>query len=658
MNPINPNSGVVVEVPSGIVEPTTQHTAEEAEAPYVHPTSAKLFESMPCVRSIPIAGACIEAFGPSTVCSLAGVYILSKGIAKNVLGYSQYPMFMKNFGTTAAQYQRVSGIGSMGFSIKPLTAIISDAFAFLGYTKRWYMAISCVVGPICIVAYGSLPSNPSSVKIAAALIFVATFCIANVDVLSEGLYSRLIKRAPAPGTKLVSFIWLFIMLGNVIASAIQGPLSDLGKPRVGIFISGAFFIVCVVPFILNLYGEKKNLEERQEDHLQLLSPMAKQKVSEQYTPKKVLDSSAVDPNLHCLNSLPDDENVGLSVTADNSSSSISNELILPSCCCGLWEVNTMVIYRSTSVAIYGVFMTLCVLALTFLTIMGTTIQLMVGCIVISVLLTVSGFLCLPVTIMKVNLFGWAQLASYIMIPGALDNFYMGDAACVPDGPQFSQTFYQTAGAVIGNVAGMFGVYLFSTVFAKRSYRATLICTTIVLVLASIFDLIMVKRWNRPYVPDHAMYILGDAIVWQVCSMLNFMPLNILISRLCPRGCESTMFAILASFSNLGVSMSSTIGAILMETVWPVNTNVSPCDFSNVPWLIITGHFFCPLLAIPLVFMLIPSLRICEEVDPAMLDAVPYLQQYINKYRAAKSSAKQSEQPAGEEPIYNTLKPCA
>lgn len=77
-----------------------------------------------------------------------------------------------------------------------------------------------------------------------------------------------------------------------------------------------------------------------------------------------------------------------------------------------------------------------------------------------------------------------------------------------------------------------------------------------------------------------MYLLGDAIVYEVCYYLSYMPTNMLFARLCPKGCESTMYAILASFCNLGSSMSNVLGSILIETVLPVSSN-TPCDFSNL-----------------------------------------------------------------------------
>lgn len=609
--------------------------SNEMGSAYVHPDSATLFNAAPWTRDIPIFGSAVEPFGPKCVMSLGVVYILSKGLGKSLITTSQFAMFRKKYGVSTSVYQRMKGISSMGFSIKPLTAVLSDTFAFLGYTKRWYMVLSCCVGAICTVIYGVLPFKESSASIAAGMIFISIFCIANIDVLSEGHYSRLIKRYPAPGADLISWIWALIMIGSVIASAIQGPLSDSGRPTVGIFISAGLQTASVVFFIFNWYGEKKNSTERREDYLFLLQEASKAARKEkELTYLNAPDTVNLEESGSTVTSPSGDMAlVGFSDNFDEEMLySEPLDAVSKSCCCGLWDVNTEVISRNYFVAVYGVILTLGVLSLMVLNIVGTTYQLLYCCVIVSVVLSVSGFLLIPTTIMKANFFGWCQLTSYILISGATDDFYMADKNCIENGPHFSQTFYNSVGAVIGNVAGLVGVYLFSRVFSKQSYRTTLICTTMVQVMASIFDIIIVERWNTYIgIPDHAMYVMGDAIVYEVCYMLNYMPLNMLISRLCPKGCESTMFAILASFSNLGASTSSTIGAILMETVWPITSSV-PCNFSNLRWLIITGHLITPLICIPLVFVLIPGKRICDPIDPKDVEGVSIAQKWLDKWR--------------------------
>lgn len=623
--------------------PTDELVAvEEVEGRYVHPDAVALFRRVPFIRNVPMFGPATEAFGYKCVASLGLVYLLNKGIGNQIIGYAKYPMFIVRFGVEASVYQRMSSIAKMGWSIKALTAVFTDTFALFGYTKRWYQVGSCVVGAASAVGYGLLPADPSSAGPAAGLIFITSYCMANIDVLSEGHYSRLIRRSPKPGTDLITWIWCFIMLGAIIASAIQGPISDLKQPQIGVFISGALQFVCVFIYIFNLNEEKRNTVLREEDRLFFLSELRCKDEEARRLQQDALDADAIgnalkdksdnDSREPTSDPLSESEMVGYSHGADDfelarGAAAVPDELDaelaepLPSCCCNVWEMNKEVVQRNIKVVVYGLLMAAGVVTMAIVTMIGTTRQMMYGCVIVSAFLCSSAFFCLPLTAAKANLYIYIQAASYLLIPGALDSFYLAGPECLPDGPQFSQTFYNTVGAVIGNVAGLFGVFMFNRVFSRYSYRLTFIVTTIIYVIASVFDLIIVERWNRPRVNDHAIYILGDAVVYNVCYMLNFMPSTILISRLCPKGSETTMYAILAGFGNLGQSMSSVIGSILMETHFPVKASV-PCDFSNVKWLIIIGHMCTPLICIPIVFFLIPSVRVCDNLPLELVEAPP------------------------------------
>ncbi|KAL7701250.1 biopterin transporter [Lotmaria passim] len=110
---------------------------------------------------------------------------------------------------------------------------------------------------------------------------------------------------------------------------------------------------------------------------------------------------------------------------------------------------------------------------------------------------------------------------------------------------------------------------------------------------------MLKRWNVYIgIPDHAFYILGDGVVYETVETFLFMPMVLLMSRVAPRGTESMVLALLASMSRVGSSTSTSVGYLLLETIWPVTT-FGKCDYHNAPWLIIAGHIVAPLLIVPL-----------------------------------------------------------
>lgn len=105
---------------------------------------------------------------------------------------------------------------------------------------------------------------------------------------------------------------------------------------------------------------------------------------------------------------------------------------------------------------------------------------------------------------------------------------------------------------LGNVleSSVFGC---STSSSQRSLRKAFWISSVISSLGSFFDYAIVKRWNVDYlsIPDKAFYMFGDAVLESIVGMMAYMPSVVLIAKMCPKNLETTMFAILASFANLG-----------------------------------------------------------------------------------------------------------
>lgn len=606
----------------GNVSPTN------AVVPYVDPTAAEWFERCPTLKHIPLFGPVCGALGPKFTLSLGLCYTLSKGAAGNIINVSRQPMLMKRFGIDAVRYQRLASMYALGWSLKAFVAVVTDIFALFGYTKRWYLLFSSVAGAAFAFGYGALPAKPSSANTAAAFIFLTCLCKANLDILSEGHYSRLMRRNPKVGPAVVSWVWAMTFVGTLISACMMGPLSDAGLAYVGVFISGALQLVTGIFFIFNFYNERKNRVERMKDALLLRQERLKLRhmEEEEQQDQAALDEATLEAKKLYQKTVDADcvadadalaeqqlngEPLQVTASADEEPFEVPE---IKSCLCGVFEFNKDVFRRNWKIVAYSVLMACAIVVLTVVSIFGSKWDLLYSCIAIAVVCSACAFLALPLVIAKAMVFMFLNFVLYIQIPGALTNFYLAPEACLPDGPHFSYTFFNTIAALITNFAGMCGAVLFNCFFSKRSYRFSFIATTMLEIVASLFDLVMVKRWNMAIgIPDHAMYIFGDAIIYEVCWVMGFMPQQILMSRLCPRGTESMVFALLAGFASMGTSMSTAIGAILMETVWPVSSKV-PCDYSNVPYLIITGHLCTPLLIIPLACLLLPSAKVSDDID--------------------------------------------
>ncbi|KAG5484962.1 hypothetical protein LSCM1_07038 [Leishmania martiniquensis] len=635
-----------------------------------------MFSKCLLARRIPVFGEAVEGYGPKVIVALGGCYLLCKGIADQILYGQTYAMMIDRYGIDAARYQRLSTISTMGWSIKAFTAMLCDGFAFLGYTKRWYMFISCVGGGAFALIYGLLPAKEASANTACAFIFLSSWGKANVDILSQGHYSRLMRQNPKPGPALVSWIWFWIMTGSLIGTIMNGPLADAGKPQISIFISAGLQLLTCVFYLFNWYGEKKNRVLRSEDALYILEQTRKERehlgVAAAEDGEAGAQHGAASKAKKSLQSSHSDEDAAAAVQGalndgllvqnscdgedDDGDAMAEGEVYYGKppvpCLFGLFEVNTEVISKNWKIFVYSVVMTCAVITMLCANILSDTLGLLIACVVVSTICCATSFWALPLVIAKANVFGYLDKAVAIRVSSPINAFYLNNYNCPGNLPNFSYSFYSTVAGVISSVVGMITVTLFNFLFAKHGYRLTFIVTTIMQVLGGMVDIIIVKRWNLYIgIPDHAMYIWGDAVVGELVYMLGFMPQIVLLSRLCPRGSESVVYALMAGFARLGRTTSSSVGAILMEYGLPVfkrQDDGSRCNFDNLPLLLFVCNMCTPLLVVPLSMILLPKARICDDID---VDGKVVRQNVDKKVAAAPLSSSESKMVVALEPSH-------
>ena len=98
---------------------------------------------------------------------------------------------------------------------------------------------------------------------------------------------------------------------------------------------------------------------------------------------------------------------------------------------------------------------------------------------------------------------------------------------------------------------------------------------------------------------------------QVAYMLDFMPVVVLTSKVCPRSMESTVYALLAGFQNFGQQIARSIGQFMIGA-FAIRTE-TPCNFDHLTSLLVVCHMLAPLLVIPFTFILIPDSRVTDEI---------------------------------------------
>lgn len=227
-------------------------------------------------------------------------------------------------------------------------------------------------------------------------------------------------------------------------------------------------------------------------------------------------------------------------------------------------------------------------------------------------LAILGFVWLPTTLSRANLYLFLNNMMYLSLSGAMDYWFTADEECVPGGPAFSLTFYNTFANLVASIAGIAGVALFQRFLSRGNFRVAFWTTGIIKLGASFFDYAIVKRYNKSVnISDHVAFMMGDAVIFQVVSMLELMPAVVLTSKVCPPGMEASVYALLASYQNLGQSVSRIIGAVLLD-ILKVKAK-TPCNFEALPNAILIAHVALPALAFPLVWLLIPDAKLTDDL---------------------------------------------
>lgn len=117
-------------------------------------------------------------------------------------------------------------------------------------------------------------------------------------------------------------------------------------------------------------------------------------------------------------------------------------------------------------------------------------------------------------------------------------------------------------SALGFVFLLLGTLLYNSFFKQISFRRIFFISQLSLAAISALDILLVTRTNLKLgIPDQ-IFVLGDTVIVDVIGRLKAMPVLVLSSKLCPKGVEGTMFALLMSISNFSFSVSEFLGAII------------------------------------------------------------------------------------------------
>mmetsp|Transcript_108908 Transcript_108908/g.318711 ORF Transcript_108908/g.318711 Transcript_108908/m.318711 type:complete len:561 (-) Transcript_108908:118-1800(-) len=235
-------------------------------------------------------------------------------------------------------------------------------------------------------------------------------------------------------------------------------------------------------------------------------------------------------------------------------------------------------------------------------------------IVVAIVVVCAFSLVLSPVIAKFNAFALIQGALGLSIGGASFYFYTDTEEMYPEGPHFSEFFYNSVMGTLGSVCSLIGIYFYQRYMSSWKYRNLIVFTNVVASLLSCLDIVMFARLNKHIgIPDHVL-VLGLSALETVIFQWRWMPQVVILSYLCPKGMEATMYALLAGCANLGNSVASNCGAMMLNYLGcrPSGQVGESEQFKNL-WVAASISTVLPLVACLLLIRLVPDARQDEQI---------------------------------------------
>mmetsp|Transcript_5975 Transcript_5975/g.13077 ORF Transcript_5975/g.13077 Transcript_5975/m.13077 type:complete len:673 (-) Transcript_5975:3-2021(-) len=496
------------------------------------------------------------------------------------------PLF-KELGIDASRQQLYMTMIISPYALKPFIGVASDLFPIGGYNKRYLALFSIILGLLgcsvlltlfhsgaaaaAVAPTSSSPGdndNPASkVQRLADLIVVCFFAMnlegATLEMLGDGKYSEIMQRHPESGSSIISFKFVLSLFGTLVTQCYVGPLADAGYFHVLFWIA---LVLLMAPFVPTLRG---------------------------WIPEKKIKASEV----------AEEEEEGGGEGGRG----------MVKLCKGIMFHRGMFQKKKTpfvAIALSG-------LAAPVVSIVSTYSDMNIGLVFsgfVLVALVVTTYVVFPRQFFRAQ-FGLMLLClCRIRMTSGLSYFYTANSQCLPDGPQFSYTFYITLTGIVGSVIHLIAVILYQTFMSSWKYRPALIFSMVLGSLATIVDLIIIMRWNVAIgIPDKVFFLLGSATFENLTNILHAIPMAAIGAKLAPPGMEAAGIAYSTSIGTFCFMVTNLLGSAVLK--WSgMKTIGEDCDFDSLPGLVVIFQILVPILGgIAAIMLFIPNVHQTEPL---------------------------------------------
>lgn len=246
---------------------------------------------------------------------------------------------------------------------------------------------------------------------------------------------------------------------------------------------------------------------------------------------------------------------------------------------------------------------------------------------VAILVLVAFTMLLSPMIGKMNCFFFIQTCCVVDISGASFYFFTDNAQQYPEGPHFSKIFFASALGVFIAVLNLVGMATYNRFMQHWRYHSLFLFANFLVCGVNCASLLVYTRFNLVLgIPD-TVFVMSTWGIWAIVHMWMWLPGVVLLSQLCPKGVEATMYALLAGCHNLGLATASYLGASMLRVldISPNGASNEGHEFRNL-WIAALIQAIAPMLTLVILPWMIPNALQTEKLldaDASAVDGSPW-----------------------------------
>jgi len=120
--------------------------------------------------------------------------------------------------------------------------------------------------------------------------------------------------------------------------------------------------------------------------------------------------------------------------------------------------------------------------------------------------------------------------------------------------------------LVGAIMTFAGLIVFKKLLFNTSWRYIYVITTLLGLLFSVLQLLLVYRVNLKIGLDDFAFSSGDNVFAAFVGGIQFMPTVVMMVGMCPDGQEGASFAMFTTFSNLAMAVGAVVGNMIVN-IW-------------------------------------------------------------------------------------------